>query len=567
MTTAGIDFGTTNSVVSIWTPSGPSVLPIDSPKDARWAELGLDLLMPTVIGLSPEDETVFGWEAKLGDVPTLEAVKRLLLAEEFVELAGKLFVIEEVVTLFFAHLRDQALKLAGADIDRVVVTIPANSRGLARYRTRICAAMAGLEVLALINEPTAAAMAVSRRITHDGKVLVVDLGGGTLDVTLLEACDGVFIEQASSGVPTLGGRDFDSRLAALAVETVSDTDWTASDRRQFAANIERAKILLSTQEFTNIDLPGGESRRITRAAFNDSIRTLVEKLGPAIDECLQAAQMDFDLIDHLLLVGGSCRVPAVRDFVVSKIGKQPSSDVNPMTAISNGAAIAAAILTGELDDNDFFVSTEHALGTIATDDSGTSYFSEIIPRNHKLPASKEQIYLPHLPEQESVAIRVIEGRSDHLDHPDNVILKEWSVALPPPERGDNRQFALQYNYDVNGILHVHARDFLSNEVILDDDVASGVSGDKSKLAKVAKGAREAMATGRLEASTDAAPDDPEAVELIQRANSKVIPFLDDDEANPIRQLVQTLSAATDASARDAAKSDLRKSLSRYSYLF
>jgi molecular chaperone DnaK (HSP70) len=567
MTTAGIDFGTTNSVVSIWTSDGPKVLPIDEPRDAGWADLGLDLLMPTIVGLGPDDSTLFGWAAKFGEYPTLEAVKRLLLAEEFVEIGGKHFVIEEIVTLFFAHLKDQAMKLAGAELDRVVVTIPANSRGLARYRTKICAAMAGLEVLTLINEPTAAAMAASRRFTHDGKVLVVDLGGGTLDVTLLESADGVFIEQASSGVPTLGGRDFDARLAKVVLETMTDMDWTPAEKRQFSSNIERAKILLSTQEFTNIDLPDGTSRKVTRAAFDEATRSLVERLGPAIDDCLSAAKMDRDQIDHVLLVGGSCRIPAVRDFVVSRLGKQPSADINPMTAIAEGASIAAAIMTGELDDNDFFVSTEHALGTIVQNPAGEMYFSEIIPRNYKLPASKEDVFFPIHEDQEFVNVQVIEGRPDVLDHPDNVILKEWEVRMPSPTRGDDRSFVLKYNYDVDGILHVLATDILTSEVLLDDSVAAGVTEDKETLVKVAKSAEKAVATGKLEAATDAVPDDPEIVELVQKARGKVIPFLEPDEADQLRDLVTQLVESSDSTTTAAAKESLRKSLARYSYLF
>ena len=439
--TAGIDFGTTNSVVAIWTPTGPEVLSMDQPP-ADWAQLGFDKVVPTVIGIDRDLSTSFGWAAKTGSAPSLEAVKRLMLADEYVTVGDHQLIIEEAVTLFFAHLKSQAAK-QGVDIDRVVVTVPANSRGVARYRTRICAAMAGLDVLNLINEPTAAAMAASARMAHDGKVLVVDLGGGTLDVTLLESVGGVFIEHSSSGVPLLGGRDFDNRLMASIMETVPSSGWTGVQKKSFQLNVERAKILLSGQEFTNVDLPDGSSRRITRAMFDEATKSLVEKLRKPIEECLTAANIrPFD-IDHLLLVGGSCKMPAVRDFVVSLLDKPPSAGVNPMTAIAEGAAVAAAILTDELSDNDFFVSTEHALGTIATLPNGVDYFFEIIGRFHKLPATAEGVYTPAHLQQEAVVIRVIEGRPEQLDHPDNVILKDWDVKLPAPERGDDRSFTLQ----------------------------------------------------------------------------------------------------------------------------
>lgn len=564
MATAGIDFGTTNSVVSLWTTDGPEVLHMDDPP-GDWAQLGFDKVVPTVISIDDDNTTEFGWAAKIGSVPSLEAVKRLMRADDYVTVGAHQIVIEEAVTLFFAHLKRQAAK-QGVDIDRVVVTVPANSRGVARYRTKLCAAMAGLEVLNLINEPTAAAMAASARITHDGKVLVVDLGGGTLDVTLLESVGGVFIEHSSSGVPALGGRDFDTRFASAVMETVSSSAWTPAQKKSFQLSIERAKILLSEQEFTNVDLPDGSSRRVTRTMFEDATRSLVEKLRAPILECLAAARIEATDIDHLLLVGGSCKIPAVREFVIDMLGRTPSADINPMTAIAEGAAVAAAILTDELEDNDFFVSTEHALGTIATHPDGESYFSTIIERNRKLPATQEEIYSPVYDTQETVNIQVIEGRPEQLDHPDNVILKQWEVELPPPDRADGRSFTLRFQYDLDGLLNVRATDDLTGEVLLEDDVSFGVSRDKRELVRMARNVESTVASGRIEPTPSQAVADPEAVELLQRARSKVIPFLEDDEADALRGLADRLEAAASTEASGAIKDELGKALSRYSYL-
>lgn len=564
MVTAGIDFGTTNSVVSIWTNDGPEVLHMDEPP-GDWAQLGFDKVVPTVISIDDDNTTDFGWAAKTGSAPSLEAVKRLMRADEYVTVGQHQIVIEEAVTLFFAHLKRQAAK-QGVDIDRVVVTVPANSRGVARFRTRLCAAMAGLEVLNLINEPTAAAMAASARMTHDGKVLVVDLGGGTLDVTLLESVDGVFIEHSSSGVPVLGGRDFDTRFAASVMETVPSSGWTPAQKKSFQLNIERAKVLLSEQEFTNVDLPDGSSRRVTRSMFDESTRSLVEKLRAPIEECLAAARIEAADVDHLLLVGGSCKVPAVREFVVGLIGRAPSADINPMTAISEGAAVAAAILTDELEDNDFFVSTEHALGTIATHPNGESYFSPIIERNRKLPASQEEVYTPVYGQQETVNIQVIEGRPEQLDHPDNVVLKNWEVELPSPDRGDDRSFTLRYQYDLDGLLNVIARDDLTGDVLLEDDVSFGVSRDKRELVRMARNVESTVQSGRIEPTRSQTVSDPESTELLQRARSKVIPFLEDDEADALRSLADHLERSSGIDDETPAKDALRRALSRYSYL-
>ena len=237
MTTAGIDFGTTNSVLSIWTPGGVEVIDIDSPP-LEWEQMGFAKVMPTIIAADPSGNTEYGWKAKQGTNQVLEAVKRLLPMVETVMVGDQPVLVEQLVATFFAHIKKCALS-KGVEIDRVVVTIPANSRGIARFRTKVCAQMAGLEVLTLINEPTAAAMAASSRFAQDGKILVIDWGGGTLDVTALESTGGVFIEESSSGIPKSGGKDFDQRLANYLLEGMPDVKWDPGSRRTFALEVER----------------------------------------------------------------------------------------------------------------------------------------------------------------------------------------------------------------------------------------------------------------------------------------------------------------------------------------
>src|SRR5690606_39250971 len=359
------------------------------------------------------------------------------------------FAVEEVSTMLFAELKAAAAR-QGVDAQQAVITVPANSRGLARFRTKVCAGMGGFQVLALLNEPTAAAMAYAARYPGDRQVLVFDWGGGTLDVTILQSVDGVFLEQASKGLPTKGGLDFDTRLRKLLLDTIPDTSgWTPAQRHRFQLDVELAKIRLSQQEFTVVQLPDGESRRITRSMFEEAVKPLIEEARRPIHQCLKDIGAGPGAVDAVVMVGGTSKIPAVRRFVAELLEQEPAVGIDPMTAVGEGAAIAAAVLTGELETHDFFVATEHALGTIAvhpTTDELT--FSEIIPRNHKLPASKTETFRPLTPEQDRWTLQVIEGDpSMPLGHPDNVVLQEYHVRWEPG-RAD-RTLDMTYEYDVD----------------------------------------------------------------------------------------------------------------------
>lgn len=569
MTSVGIDFGTTNSVVSMLGPSGPEALRIDD-APADWEQFGFGRVMPSVFALSADGTGHFGWSAKLSGQNRFEAVKRLFATQRDAISGGDgtTFAVEEVATMLFAQLR-QAANGQGVNARDAVVTVPANSRGLARHRTKICGGMGGFNVLALINEPTAAAMAYAASNDADGQLLVFDWGGGTLDVTVLRATNGVFIEQASKGLPTRGGLDFDSRLRKTIVDSVPDyTSWDSSERLDFARSIELAKIRLSRDESTLLTLPNGDTRKITRQMFEQAVRSLIEESRRPIQQCLADIGARGG-IDAVVMVGGTSNIPAVRAFVADVLGIAPATDIDPMTAVADGAAIAAAILTGESDDQDFFVATEHALGTIAADHNYELHFSVLIPRNHKLPARSSHTYTPVHPEQQSVDIRVIEGDPDvALDHPDNVILKEWSIDLPNDPDNPNRAFEITYDYDVDGILHVTVRSELTRQIMLEDDVSHGVTADRRELVSIAKHAQQVVAGDQVGATRDTttANADPETVQLLQRAHVNVIPFLDDDEAAHIRRLADRLATADNAS-RAQAKSALNEGLSLYSYLF
>lgn len=575
MTSLGIDFGTTNSVVAVRTSSGTEAIRIDEPP-MDWANLNFDLVMPTVMAVDDSDQMLFGWAAKLYSGEKLEAVKRLFKEEESAPLGGRTISVEEAATLFFSRLKSNAAA-AGIDASSAVVTIPANSRGQARFRTKLCAGMAGLDVGALINEPTAAAMAFSAQNPDCDRLMVVDWGGGTLDVTILESADGVFIEQASKGIQALGGLDFDTRLGQLVLRRAGGGEaWSVGEKAQFRLAVERAKILLSSQEFTVVQLPDGRTVEVSRQEFANECMTLVERVRQPIEQCFSDLGGAVNL-DAVVLVGGTCNIPAIRDFISEVTGTPADEGVNPMTAVAEGAAIAAAILSGEASDNAFFVATEHALGTYALDETRANAFSTIIPRNRALPASATETYFPVSDEQSSVLVEVVEGDPQFPPgHPDNVVLKSWTVEMDPSLTIADKAFDITYDYDVDGILHVAIRDRRTGRTLLQDDVSFGVSGDRKKLVAIAKRVDATVNQGAsydpvsAAGSTTGAPSassslSPDELSLVQKARTRVVPFLDEEDAGEVREILERIESPNPGD-RAEAMADLRVILQSYSYL-
>ena len=567
MTAIGIDFGTTNSVVATWSGSAPEVLAIDEPL-GEWQALGFDKVMPSVYAKSPDGGALFGWAAKAMTRNKFQAVKRLFAAQQDVvtDDDGEVFLVEEVATLLFAKLRANTLG-QGVEAQQAVVTIPANSRGLARHRTKLCAGMGGVEVLALINEPTAAAMSHALHHGGDQQVLVFDWGGGTLDVTVLRSVGGVFMEQASMGLPTRGGIDFDTRLSAVVRElSGGDADgWSAADRARMALEIEMAKIRLSSREQTVLQLPGGTTATVERHAFERAIQPLIEESRGPLERCLRDVGAVRGSMDAVVMVGGTSKIPAVRSFVADVVGVQPTASIDPMTAVGEGAAVAAAILTGRATDLDFFVATEHALGTVVHESrQGPGRFGVLIPRNHKLPARRSDVYGPLYAEQEDVELQVVEGNPDvPLDDPDTVVLKTWVVPVPGNVGDPDRTFTMEYDYNVDGILHVRVVANASGQEILTDTVSYGATQDPRSRVRIAKSAAETVATGTAASPILPSDADPETVALLERARVKVIPFLDDDDAVELMGLADALARDPDD---ERLAGQLADSLRTYSYL-
>jgi molecular chaperone DnaK len=572
MTAVGIDFGTSNSVVAHWERDGGArVLPIDT-ATGPWEGWGFERVLPSVVARLPGGRALFGWAAKTADAPRFNAVKRLFATQQDMATddTGDAIEVEQVVASLFRLMASRAEE-QGVDARRAVVTVPANSRGVARHRTRICAAMGGVQVLALINEPTAAAMAYSARHPGDRQLLVFDWGGGTLDVTILQSVDGVFIEQASKGLPRRGGIDFDARLRREILDTIPESEiagWQPEEAARFGVEVELAKIMLSRQDEVLIPIPRRDAYRFTRPMFDRAARSLIEEARGPIEQCLIDIDATPGAIDAVVMVGGTSQIPAVRQFVADRLDRAPEVGIDPMTAVGEGAAIAAAILDGELTDNDFFVGTEHALGTISHERiGGRGQFAVLIPRNHKLPARRTKPFSPLTPEQEMVGITVVEGDPElPIDHPDNVVLKEWHVPLPGEPGASDRSFDMTFEYDVEGILHVVASDNTTGATMLEGEVSYGGTEDRRKRHDIAKGAKKAVEEGLLDhVMSEAVAADTAAVALLNKARTQYIPYLDGADRTAVEAAVRDLERVGPDDV-ETRKQGLQRLLDRFPYL-
>jgi molecular chaperone DnaK (HSP70) len=561
MTSFGIDFGTTNSVLAVATTGGIETISLDEPPQ-EWATLGFDKVLPTVIA-DIGGELAFGWRAKRSP-NKLEAVKRLFAKEDTVTIGGKTRQVEEAAGLFFRQIKNKAAS-AGLTLNQAVVTIPANSRGVARFRTKITAGLSGIEVLALVNEPTAAAMAYGRNIADGHRILVFDWGGGTLDVTVLRNIDGVFMEEASKGIQKLGGIDLDETFEAALRHRVP----TGSRIDPF--DIERAKVLLSSDSLTTVPLVGGGVLEINRGELEEAIRPLVLKTREPIERCL--GDLDDPRIDHLVLVGGSSKIPMVQRYIREMLRLEPMEGVDPMTAVAEGAALAAGILTGEIKDFDFFVGTEHALGTVVHDQLDKPRFSVLVARNTKLPASATSYFSPVFDDQEEVRVRVIEGDPEQeFDHEDNVVLKEWDVRLLEKRPVAQAGFAITFEYDVDGILNVVVVDGKTGTVMMKEQVAFGAAKTKQELVEIR---RRIDSTATLDDSREPAlsPVAPppsgglsEASRAsVRKAKEKIFPFVDDSTQSVLNdQIAAILRAGPDGES--AARDQLERTIRDHAYL-
>ncbi|MEI7857643.1 MAG: molecular chaperone DnaK [Methanomicrobiales archaeon] len=456
----GIDLGTTYSCMSIMEAGKPIVIPN--------AEGGRTTA--SIVAFTKEGERLVGSLAKRQAVTnpqrTIQSIKRRMGTGDKIKIDDKNYTPQEISSMILQKLKIDAEAFLGEKISKAVVTVPAYFNDAQRQATKDAGKIAGLEVLRIINEPTASALAYGIDKEQDATVLVYDLGGGTFDVSILTLGDGVFEVKSTAGNNHLGGDDFDQRVTDYLVEEFKKkeaidlrTDPYAMQRLRDAS--ENAKIELSQRQSTNINLPyitqdksGPKFLNIdlTKAKLEQLIGDLVESTMGPVKQALSDAKMEPKDIDHVLLVGGSTRVPLVQETVKKLLGKEPDKGLNPDECVALGAAIQGAVLTGETKDIVLLDVTPLTLGIETLGGIAT----KLIERNTTIPTRKSQIFSTAADGQTSVEIHVVQG--ERALAKDNFTLGKFQLTgIPPAPRGIP-QVEVTFDIDSNGIIHVSAKD-------------------------------------------------------------------------------------------------------------
>src|SRR6266545_5005602 len=560
----GIDFGTSNSVVANFSYGKAEVIP--NHEGQKWT--------PSVVTLRRDGSLAFGQEAKenFDEQRSIRSIKRILGTPERVPLVGQNLRTEQIAVMLFSLLKKDAEKQLGEAFTKAVVTIPANSKGLARHATKLCAGAAGLQVLTLINEPTAAAITYGLNSQEDQTVLVYDFGGGTLDVTILRIHHGIFEEISSKGIGKVIAKRFQDKHGYDILNSPY--------KQQFMLAVEKAKIDLSSEQTTvarkaelvperHLSL----EEEIDRHTLEREIMPLVVKSGTAIDEAMKLRGLRPKDIDRVLLVGGTSKFLLIDPAATEKMaGKEaePFEKVDPMTCVAQGAAIVAAILQGApgLDNYAYSVKLEHSLCANPINERRQVYLDPIIKRGTDIPCSQGKKYYPVADPADRVVISVFEGDNyDNPESPENVKLAEIPWEFEPPRKQRDGELEVTFEYGDDGILTVQINDvYAGHKKRYPIQQAGEDQLDAAQLSKM-KRINEDLVNRTLD--LESTPEYRDALEVLKKTEQDVIPKVENAEdrrdLEDLCRQVRVAMGSGDRKKMEEAAATLNDRLLNYAY--